>query len=206
MKTSDSITSLMIAVVEDNEALLSVTLDALQKAGNQICGFASAEAFLMRPSYVAVDVVIIDINLPGEDGFILAKRFRATSPQAGIIMVTARTTLNDRMIGYETGADIYLPKPVYLEELVSAVNALGRRIRSTFAAVDDGLSSLPQDLPPRLLQIAQLLLSTAMNNREIAGLLGLHEGTVRKHIERLYRMLSVNSRAELSILFRANPA
>ena len=204
MKTTAPAQPLEIIIVEDNAALLAVTLAALEQTGHRLRGVGSAEEFFLLPDYATADVAIIDLNLPGEDGLMLAQRFRAASPQAGIIMVTARTTLHDRMVGYETGADIYLPKPVQLGELVSAVNALGRRISRAPVAVGDGLSPLPADLTPRLLEIARLLLGSALSNKEIAEQLALHEGTVRKHIERLYRALGVNSRAELSSRFRAD--
>jgi DNA-binding NarL/FixJ family response regulator len=204
MKTTASAQPLKIIVVEDNAALLAVTLAALAQTGHHLRGVGSTDEFFQLPDYVTADVAIIDLNLPGEDGICLAKRFRAISPKAGIIMVTARTTLHDRMVGYETGADIYLPKPVQLGELVSAVNALGRRISHAPVAVDGGLSPLPADLTPRLLEIGRLLLGTALGNKEIAEQLALHEGTVRKHIERLYRALGVNSRAELSSRFKAD--
>jgi DNA-binding NarL/FixJ family response regulator len=202
MKAYTPAVPLEIIVVEDNAALLAVTIDALEQTGHRLRGVGSAEEFFQLPDYTSVDVAVIDLNLPGEDGLSLAKRFRAASPQAGIIMVTARTALHDRMVGYETGADIYLPKPVQLGELVSAVNALGRRISRAPHVVE--LPSLPADLPPRLMEIARLLMSTGLANKEIAESLSIHEGTVRKHIERLYRALDVNSRAELSTRFRAD--
>ena len=147
MKASTPAVPLEIVVVEDNAALLAVTIDALEQTGHRLRGVGSAEEFFLLPDYTSIDVAVIDLNLPGEDGLSLAKRFRAASPLAGIIMVTARTTLHDRMVGYETGADIYLPKPVQLGELVSAVNALGRRIGRVPVAADDGLLPLPADLP-----------------------------------------------------------
>ena len=202
MKASTLAIPLKIIVVEDNAALLAVTIDALEQTGHCLRGVGSAEEFFRLPDYTSVDVAVIDLNLPGEDGLSLAKRFRAVSPRAGIIMVTARTTLHDRMVGYETGADIYLSKPVQLGELVSAVNALGRRVNRASQVVE--LPSLPTDLPPRLMEIGRLLISTSLANKEIAESLSIHEGTVRKHIERLYRALDVNSRAELSTRFRAD--
>lgn len=202
MKSVALVHPLKIIIVEDNAALLAVTLAALEQTGHYLRGVGSAEEFFLLPDHATVDVAVIDLNLPGEDGLSLAKRLRTSSPQAGIIMATARTTLQDRMAGYETGADIYLPKPVQLGELVSAVNALGRRVSRAPQVVD--LPSLPADLPPRLVEIARLLISTGLANKEIAESLSIHEGTARKHIERLYRTLGVNSRAELSTRFRAN--
>jgi DNA-binding NarL/FixJ family response regulator len=116
-------------------------------------------------------------------------------------MVTARVSLQDRMAGYGMGADIYLPKPVEPGELVAAVQSLGRRILSA-PQVSETLEPLPATLPRRLREIGDLLLNSGCAIKDIAGRLGIHEGTVRKHIERLYRAVGVNSRAELSNRFR----
>jgi DNA-binding response OmpR family regulator len=73
--------------------------------------------------------MVIDLNLPGEDGISLASRLRRTHPSVGIIMVTARNQVQDSVDGYNSGADIYLTKPLDQAELLSAVNALGRRVK-----------------------------------------------------------------------------
>jgi DNA-binding response OmpR family regulator len=73
-------------------------------------------------------VLLLDLNLPGEDGLSLATRLKRVHPQLRVIMMTTRTTLTDRVVGYESGADLYLPKPVAEEELVAAVQALTRQI------------------------------------------------------------------------------
>ncbi len=72
---------------------------------------------------------MVDLNLPGEDGLSLTRRLRVTNPDIGIIMMTARTRTDDKRIGYESGADIYLAKPVSLDELAAAILALSRRLR-----------------------------------------------------------------------------
>ena len=85
---------------------------------------------------------------------------------------------------------------------MAAVQALGRRLLS--APVGEAmLEPLPATLPRRLKEIGGLLLNTGCAIKDIAGRLGLHEGTVRKHIERLYRAVGVNSRAELTNRFKA---
>lgn len=76
-----------------------------------------------------IDVLVLDLNLPGQNGFTISERIRKHSPHIGIIMLTARTTPPDRLRGYEAGADIYLPKPTPPQELLAAVNNLTRRLR-----------------------------------------------------------------------------
>ncbi|RFC46137.1 MAG: hypothetical protein DVB28_000141 [Verrucomicrobia bacterium] len=195
--------ALKIVVVEDNAALRSVMLETLQQGGHQATGVESTEEFLSLVDPGTLDVVIIDLNLPGKDGIFLAEHVRAGAPRMGIVMVTARVTLQDRVIGYGTGADLYLSKPIHPEELVAAVESLARRLRDTAPSGGEALQPLPGDLPPRLKEIGIMLINTGRAIKEIAEHLGIHEGTVRKHIERLYRSLGINSRAELSSRYRA---
>lgn len=200
--TNCEMKSLEIVVVEDNLALLAVTANALRFAGHSVRAVGSAEEFVSLIEPKSVDVAVVDLNLTGRDGIWLAQHLRAASPRVGIVMVTARVSLQDRMAGYGIGADIYLSKPVEAGELVAAVQSLGRRISSA-PLVSETLQPLPAALPRRLQEIGDLLLNTGCAIKDIASRLGIHEGTVRKHIERLYRAVGVNSRAELSNRFRS---
>lgn len=97
-------------------------------------GFDCAEAIAEQGQALRIDLVVVDLNLPGEDGLSLTRRLRVTNPEIGIIMMTARTRTDDKRIGYESGADIYLAKPVSLDELAAAILALSRRLRPAVAA------------------------------------------------------------------------
>jgi len=119
---------LSIIVVEDHDALREVTVEALRGKGHHVTGVDSAEALAEMGNAMRVDVMVIDLNLPGEDGISLTRRLRESQPDVGIIMVTARSQIAEKMQGYESGADIYLTKPVSLEELCAAIHALCRRI------------------------------------------------------------------------------
>jgi DNA-binding response OmpR family regulator len=116
-----------IVVIEDNAILLDITVEALRSAGHDVRGLAAAEEFDEQADAL-VDIIIIDLNLPGEDGLQFARRIRKSQPRIGIIMVTARTLPAERIAGYRHGADIYLTKPTSMEELLSAVQALGMRL------------------------------------------------------------------------------
>jgi DNA-binding response OmpR family regulator len=117
-----------ILVVDDYLPLQTSLVEALQKEGHHVTGIDSAEAFDDEAQDHNLDLVILDVSLPGEDGFSLAKRIHTVQPTIGIIMLTARSDAADKIKGYECGADIYLTKPVGFEELISAVNALARRL------------------------------------------------------------------------------
>ena len=103
-------------------------IEVLRKFGHHAQGIESAEAFDEEAQDHNVDLAIIDVNLPGEDGFSLARRLHAVQPSLGIIILTAKTDEADKVTGYECGADIYLTKPVGFDELMAAVNALSRRL------------------------------------------------------------------------------
>jgi len=121
--------SLNIIVVEDNDDLREATVDALAEEGYKVQGLDCAESLSELSSWQSIDLMVVDLNLPGEDGLSLAQRVRAVQPDIGIIMVTARGLTIDKQRGYASGADIYLAKPVSLEELIAAIQALSRRLK-----------------------------------------------------------------------------
>jgi DNA-binding response OmpR family regulator len=117
-----------IIVIEDHDSLREVTVSALQDMGHKVRGIACAESLNSELESGIPQILILDLNLPGEDGVSLASRLRHKHPGVGIIMVTARKEPADKIAGYENGADIYLTKPTSLDELAAAVQALSRRI------------------------------------------------------------------------------
>lgn len=121
--------SLNILIVEDHHDLRDAMVEALQTQGHYVMGLRDAEEVSESIASVRIDIAIIDLNLPGEDGIALTQRLRACFPRLGIVIVTARGLINEKMQGYESGADIYLTKPVSLQELNAVVKSLGQRIR-----------------------------------------------------------------------------
>ena len=120
-------THLNIVVVEDHQELRELTCLALTQRGHQVTGLSCAEEVEGQVRGGPVDVFILDLNLPGEDGISLAKRIRAAYPVVGIIMLTARTQNKDKVLGYECGADLYMTKPVNFDELCAAIQGFARR-------------------------------------------------------------------------------
>ena len=115
-------------VVEDYQPLRSSLIEVVQKFGHHALGFESAESFDDEAKDRNLDLIVIDVTLPGEDGFSLARRLRKVQPALGIIILTAKSDAADKVTGYQCGADMYLTKPVGLDELMGAVNALARRL------------------------------------------------------------------------------
>jgi len=120
-------THLSIVLVEDNDDLRELTADALRAEGHRVIALSCAEELGGHSGGDAADVFLIDLNLPGEDGFSLSRRLRKAHPLVGIIIISARSDLQDKVVGYDSGADWYLPKPVPFAELSAALKSFARR-------------------------------------------------------------------------------
>lgn len=120
--------ALKILVVEDNDELRAATIIFFQNNGHYVRGVSMAEDIDDMAAGFLPDVYVIDLNLPDEDGLSLTRRLRATHPDVGIIITTARTMIGDRLQGYESGADHYFCKPVHPQELLACAHALGKRM------------------------------------------------------------------------------
>jgi|GEM_PF-85635 len=127
----------IIVVVEDSEPLNKLLCRTLQSDGHQVTGFLDAESLLESPVLKDTELIVLDVQLPGESGLGLAARLRKLMPNLGILMLTTRATNMHRIEGYDAGADYYLPKPVTPQELSDAVQSLLNRKRNTAATVVD---------------------------------------------------------------------
>lgn len=121
-----------IVVVEDEPALRGDLVEHLQVCGHDVRGADSGAQLDGLLAQEPADLLVLDVNLPGEDGFKIAKRLRERS-EVGIIMLTARSMIVDRVVGLEVGADVYLVKPVDLRELEAQVKTLLRRLKTQAA-------------------------------------------------------------------------
>lgn len=131
--------SLHILVVEDNDSLREATVDFLNASGHHVTGVASAEEVDDTPTRDVPDLYLIDVNLPGENGLALSQRVRGSQPLAGIVLMTARGRLHDRLDGYGHGADNYLIKPVEQTELLACIGSLSFRLKASRLAQRPGL-------------------------------------------------------------------
>lgn len=121
--------ALKILVVEDNDDLRDATLAFLQAQGHYVRGVPSAEEINDVAGGFVPDIYIIDLNLPDEDGLSLTQRLRQSHPTVGIVITTARAQINDKVLGYRSGADLYLTKPIHPEELIAGISSLSHRLR-----------------------------------------------------------------------------
>ena len=119
-----------VVLVEDDMHLRKEIAEHLKGNGFVVFDVSSASALddLVTPDLI--DLYVIDLNLPGESGLSLSKRIRSTHPLVGIVIITARLGLNDKLASYSHGgADFYLNKPFSPEELVLILQNLGRRVK-----------------------------------------------------------------------------
>ena len=121
-----------IALVEDDIDLLNSTQEYLSLAGFSVWGAGSAEAFFRRFVADPVDVVVLDIGLPGEDGLSVTELLKK-NPQVAVIILSARDSLEDRLAGMRAGADRYLVKPVNMAELAINIDAVIKRLELPLA-------------------------------------------------------------------------
>jgi two-component system, OmpR family, response regulator MprA len=116
-------------VVDDDPAVLSLLRRALVLAGYEVAVAESGEKALALIAAQEPALVVLDVMLPGIDGFTVAQRLRALG-STPILMLTAKDTVPDRVIGLDSGADDYLVKPFSVEELLARVRALLRRAQT----------------------------------------------------------------------------
>ncbi len=116
-----------VLLVEDDPAMRSTLQRALARRGMQVDSCEDGVQALKAWQDGAPDVVVLDLTLPGLDGLEVLERARAGGRTTAVLLLTARGTVGDRVIGLNAGADDYLPKPFDLDELVARLNALGRR-------------------------------------------------------------------------------
>ncbi len=139
-----------VLVVEDDESLRVALEDNLQAEGYAVDAVADGLRARERLAGEPYDLVVLDVMLPGVDGYTLAREVRARpGPQPKILMLTARTLEDDVVRGLEVGADDYLTKPYRLRELLARVKALLRRGALEAPAADPAIPGLQIDARAR---------------------------------------------------------
>lgn len=116
-----------ILLVEDEPQLADQVSRALVQAGHVVTKAQDGPSGLQSVIHTRFDLVLLDVNLPGFDGFELLAKIRAARLPVRVLMLTARSEVGDRVAGLKGGADDYLTKPFAMEELLARVEVLGRR-------------------------------------------------------------------------------
>lgn len=116
-----------ILVVEDEKKIADFILKGLEASGFTVDVCSDGDSGLLQATNRPYDAIVLDIMLPGKDGLNIIRQLRTQRNNVPIIAVTARDTLDDRLTGLNEGADDYLTKPFFIEELVARLHALTRR-------------------------------------------------------------------------------
>lgn len=206
-----------IVLVEDNIALREALEDHLTNSGFDVQGVGDGNELNLALASAVPHVVVLDLNLPEEDGLSIAKRLRKAFPQIGIVMLTARVRSIDRHEGYESGADIYLTKPVKPMELTTVLQTLCRRMAPAAATPAwllrmSSLQIEPPGHPPILLTVSEanlvykLTLSGDLLSMsrliELFGDIDLPEATNKLRIEQIVSRV----RRKLDAVLQGQPA
>ncbi|TXH78025.1 MAG: response regulator transcription factor [Thiothrix sp.] len=127
MLESLSLTPNHILIVDDEPAIRSLVKRYFEKQGMVVHCAASGDEMHAVLNTEAIDIVFLDVHLPGKDGFVLLDEIK-TEHQAGVIMLTVENDLDARLHGLNGGADDYMPKPFAMSELHARSNAVLRRL------------------------------------------------------------------------------
>lgn len=128
-----------ILVVEDDRAVQRGLIDNLRSEHFEVDGIADGERAFEMAKKGTWDLIILDVMLPGMDGFEICKRLRADKVQTPILMLTAKGKEIDRVLGLEIGADDYVTKPFSIRELVARVKAILRRHTEPTVEIPDAV-------------------------------------------------------------------
>ncbi|MFP2930835.1 response regulator transcription factor [Pyxidicoccus sp. 3LG] len=143
--------TIQVLLVEDDERLARLTARYLQEHGVIVTVAHSGTDALVESSRHAFDVILLDLMLPGKDGLEVCRELRGRT-DVPIIMVTARGEEADRVLGLETGADDYLPKPYSSRELLARIRAQVRRARGKAGPSTQPVQAGRLTLDPRSLR------------------------------------------------------
>jgi len=166
-----------VLVVEDEQKVASALKEGLEGEGYDVVVDGSGEAALFRLKTDAVDIILLDLLLPGRDGLHVLKTLRQQGFETPVLVLTARDTLDDRVKGLDTGADDYLVKPFAFAEVVARMRALLRRGR-TSGATRLSLADLEMDLVARKVTRAGKKVELTLREFELLEYLLRYEGQV----------------------------
>ncbi|MDO6588023.1 response regulator transcription factor [Salipiger sp. 1_MG-2023] len=114
-------------LVEDNDELAETVLDRLRHEGHSVDREADGEEANALLRHARFDIILLDINLPGRSGYEVLRSMRSRGDSTPVIVLTARSEIDDRVVGLDAGADDYMVKPVDFRELSARCRVLARR-------------------------------------------------------------------------------
>ena len=188
----------LVFVIDDDASVRKGVSRLLRSAGYKSEAFESASAFLAREQHPGPACLIVDVRMPGINGMDLQETLIQRRREEQLVFVTGHGDISMCAQAMKAGAADFLPKPFRSDELLQCVErALIRSAEQRLRSADKNKTQhLLDSLTPREFEVMQLVI-TGMLNKQIAGVLGTAEKTVKVHRGRMMQKLGVTSVAEL---------
>ena len=166
-----------VLVVEDEPKVANALREGLESEHYEVVAELTGEGAFFRLNTETFDIILLDLTLPGRDGLHILRTLRERGVDTPVLVLTARDTLEDRVIGLDGGADDYLVKPFAFEEMLARVRALLRRGRVS-DALRFGVADLELDVVTRRVARAGQTIELTVKEFELLEYLLRHEGQV----------------------------
>ena len=170
----------MIYCVEDDDNIRELVIYTLETTGLKARGFADGSAFMEALAFDTPELILLDIMLPGDDGLELLKKLKSSSKTKGIpvIMVTAKGSEYDKVVGLDSGADDYVTKPFGMMELVSRIKAVLRRSGKVEDRIDMETAGVHVDVRKHEVTVDGRVVSLTLKEFELLEKLMRNKGIV----------------------------
>lgn len=170
----------MIYCVEDDDNIRELVIYTLETTGLKARGFADGSAFMEALAFDTPELVLLDIMLPGDDGLELLKKLKSSPKTKGIpvIMVTAKGSEYDKVVGLDSGADDYVTKPFGMMELVSRIKAVLRRTGKVEDRMDMETAGVHVDVKKHEVTVDGKAVSLTLKEFELLEKLMRNQGIV----------------------------
>lgn len=187
-----------ILVVDDEADIRRLVATALDASGYDVHLAANGEEALRVAARYLPDLVLLDIMMAGMDGYAVYDRLRARpiDLRSPIVFLTARTQIDEKLLGFQKGAADYVTKPFHIRELLA-------RVKVHLGELAPLRGDTPNPLTPRELEVLGLL-AGGKTYKQLAYALELSQSTVRNHLHNVYHKLDVVDRAQAVIVSREN--
>jgi DNA-binding response OmpR family regulator len=172
-----------VLVIEDEPRLARHITTALMRHNHEPSARHDGEEGLRAAFVDSPDLIVLDLNLPGLDGFAVLARLRQAQSPARVLILTARGQVEDRVKGLRAGADDYLAKPFSMDELIARVEALGRRGATPTAADLLKVADLQMDVQRRRVIRAEKIIALSPREFDVLQVLMQEPGRVFSRTE-----------------------
>jgi len=191
-----------LLIVDDEPALRKALRTSLMASGFDVAEARNGDEALAMLPQTPVDLVLLDINMPGRSGIDVCRRIRALSMHTGIVMVTVRDSEEDKVQALEAGADDFITKPYLLREMVARLRAVLRRLRAQQGIADSVLraGNLELDLERRLVVKDGVEIHLSPKEFDLLAYLFQHQGAPVMHTRLLQAVWGPEYGSELEYL------